>query len=116
MHKVTMLLAYGPDAPDGDTADGLELHACLTALGELDEQAYSVDPGGWHARRFRPDRPDRHVALVRLEDGWALRSPESDDAPVWPIEAKMFRPGEYATLRPPAQPELVFRIVSVEPE
>lgn len=116
MHKVTMLLAFAPDAPDGDTANGLELRVCLTAQGHLDEAAFAADPAGWRARRFRPGAPDRPVDLVRLEDRWALRSVESDDAPVWPFAASVFRPGEYVTLCPPAQPERVFRIVSVEPD
>lgn len=111
-----MLLAFGPNAPEGDTANGLELQVCLTPQGQLDEQAYAVDPHGWGGRRFRPDGPDRTVELVRLETGWALRSMESEDAPVWPMEAKVLRPGEYVTLCPPAQPEQIFLIVSVEAE
>jgi hypothetical protein len=114
MQKVTMLLAYGPGAPAGDTANGLDLHVWLTPQGQLDEQAFAADPRGWRARRFRPDGADRQVELVRLETGWALRSVESDDAPVWPLAARVFRPGEYVTLCPPAQPERIFRIVSVE--
>ena len=116
MQKVTMLLAYGPEAPEGNTAEGLELRVCLTPQGQLDEQAYGIDPNAWRGRRFRPHGPDRTVELVRLENGWALRRMETDDAPVWPIGAGMLRPGEYVTICPPAQPEQVFRIVSVESE
>lgn len=116
MHRVTMLLAWRPDAPEGDTADGLELRVCLTPQGQLDEQAFGADPSGWGARRFRADRPDRAVDLLRVDDRWALRSVESDDAPVWPLKAAVFRPGEYVTLCPPAEPERIYRIVGVEAE
>ena len=116
MQKVTMLLAYRPDAPQGDTADGLDLHVILTPQGQIDEQAFAADPSGWRARRFRPGRPDREVELMRVEDRWALRSVESDDAPVWPLKAGTCRPGEYVTLCPPAEPERIYRIVSVEAE
>ncbi len=114
MQTVTMLLAYRPDAPHGDISDGLELRVCLTPQGHLDEQAFATDPSGWGARRFRGDRPDRAVDVVRLEDRWGLRSVESDDAPVWPLAAAVFRPGEYVTLCPPAEPERIYRIVGVE--
>lgn len=116
MQKVTMLLAYGPNAPEGDIGNGLELRVCLTPQGQLDQQAFSIDPQGWRARRFRPDGPDRTVELVRLENGWAMRKMESDDAPVWPMRASVLRPGAYVTLCPPTQPEQVFRVVSVEAE
>jgi hypothetical protein len=116
MQKVTMLLAYRPDLPQGDTSDGLDLYVLLTPQGQLDEAAFAADPSGWRARRFRADRPDRSVELVRLEERWALRSVESDDAPVWPFAANVFRPGEYVTLCPPAEPERIYRIVNVEPE
>ena len=36
------------------------------------------------------------------------------DDPVWTLEARICRPGDYLTIRRPDGEELVFRIVAVE--
>ena len=43
-----------------------------------------------------------------------MLSERGDNDPVWDLEGKVFRPGEYVTLRRPDHGELIFRIVNVE--
>ena len=104
-----MLLAFGPDRPEGDLSDRLELSARLTAQGRLDEGV-----AVW--RRMLPDARLVSGELVRTEAGWALRGKAGEDAPLWDFEAGVLRPGEYATLRPPGGEALVFRVVDVQPD
>jgi hypothetical protein len=114
--KVTMLLAYAPDRPEGDLAHRLELTVVLTPQGQLDDAAFAADPTPWPSRRILPDGAEHVGELVGLEGGWALRSALSEDAPLWALEGKVYRPGELVTLRRPDGQELVFRIVNVEAE
>ncbi|MBV8095355.1 MAG: hypothetical protein JO110_19425 [Acetobacteraceae bacterium] len=112
---MTSLLAQGPGSPSGNTDIGLELNVKLTAQSHLDTHAYEADPRPWPVRRYWPDQPEWHGGLVALEEGWALCSKDSgDNAPLWALGARVFRPGEYITLRRPDGEELVFRIVNVE--
>ncbi len=115
MALIRALLAQGPGLPDGDTERGLELRVCLTPQGLIDLPAWEADPLPWPARRFWPDRPDWSGELIRVEEMWALRA-RSDDEPLWDFEARVLRPGDYVTLRRPDGEELVFRIVSVDPD
>ena len=38
------------------------------------------------------------------------------DVALWDLEGRVFRPGEYVTLRRPGGDELIFRIVDVQPD
>ncbi len=106
-----MLLAYGPDQPDGDLNDRIELSVPLTAQARLDESRTETP---WSSRRSLPDGRQHAGELVRAGDGWALRGMTAgDDAPLWDFEAAVLRPGEYVTLRRPGGEALVFRIVDV---
>ena len=116
MAKITMLLANGPGKPEGDIADRIDLRVPLTMQGQVDEQAYGADDEPWPFRRTLPDGRSIDGDVVRLESGWALRSARHEEAPLWALETKVVRPGEYAWLRAPDGQELVFRIVNVEPE
>ena len=111
MATVVMLLARGPGLPDGDLAYRLELIVPLTPQAALDEAAYGG--AAWPARRVLPDRRELTAELVREGAGWALRGPAGEDEPLWGFEGRVFRPGEYVTLRRPGGDELIFRIVDV---
>jgi hypothetical protein len=111
MFRIAMLLAQGPGRPNGDLADRLELTAALTPQGALDEAAFGDPP--WPTRRVLPDGRALVGELVRADAGWALRGPAGEDAPLWDFEGRVFRPGEYVTLRRPGGDELIFRIVDV---
>lgn len=119
MPKILSLLAAGPGFPTGSTDQGLELRLPLTMQGQIDPADYFADDEPWPARRFRPGRPDwrGEVALVDagdVEAGWCLRGEQGMDEPVWTLDARIFRPGDYITIRRPDGEEMVFRIVSVE--
>lgn len=112
---MTALLAQGPGFPEGDTEHGLVLTACLTPQGQVDTVAYEADPLPWIAKRFWPDREPWTGELIRVDEtGWALRPVSGEDEPLWDLEARIFRPGDYITLRRPDGEELIFRIVNVE--
>jgi hypothetical protein len=112
MFRVMALLASGPGFPEGDVAQGLALSVRLTGQGQ-------IDPSGAHdefnARRFWPDRDDWQGAMEWLETGWALRHHSSADEPLWELDVRTVRPGDYITLRRPEGGDAIFRIVSVEP-
>ncbi len=116
MPRVLMLLANGPDSPDGDTADRIALRVCLTAQGQIDEAAFHEDPLPWATQRTTPDGRVFMGELIRADGGWALRRSGSEDDPVWPFEPEIMRPGEYVTLRPPTGGELIYRIVGIDDE
>ena len=114
MARVVMLLASGPGEPAGNVDYRLELNAPLTPQAALDESAYSDGP--WSALRVLPDGSQRPAALVRIDEGWALQGPAGEDSALWDFEGRVFRPGEYVTVRRAGGEELVFRIVEVEPD
>ncbi|MBV8578169.1 MAG: hypothetical protein JOZ58_24455 [Acetobacteraceae bacterium] len=115
MARVMMLLAQGPGKPEGDIHEGIDMRACLNSQGQVDVAAYEADPLPWRVRRFWPGREDWFGHLIMLDDGqWGLLSESGDNAPVWNISGRTFRPGEYVTLRRPDHEELIFRIVNVE--
>ena len=114
MTKILSLLAQGAGHPAGDTAIGLELTACLTGNAQLDLAAFETRPEPWPVRRTWPDREEWHGELIRVDEGWAIRAARGDNEPVWDVNARTMRPGEYITLRRPDGEALTFRIVGVE--
>ncbi len=105
------LLASGPGFPEGDLGQGIALSVLLTGQGQIDP---SATPGQLQARRFWPDREDWQGTLEWLETGWALRNDRGPDEPLWELEVRIVRPGDYITLRRPEGGDAIFRIVSVE--
>jgi hypothetical protein len=110
-----MLLAFSPGRPVGDTADRIEMRVALTPNGELDEPAFLADPRPWPLAREIGGAPPHPGEVIRVDGGWALRR-AGDDDPVWLLDAKRFRPGEYVTLRGPAEGDLIFRVVGIDQE
>ncbi len=113
MHRVTLLLAFSPGQPAGDTADRIEMRVMLTPNGEIDERAFAADPQPWPMVRDIAGAPPSSGEVIRVDDGWALRR-AGDDDPVWLLDGKLFRPGEYVTLRAPSEGDLIFRVVGVD--
>lgn len=111
LYRVTAVLARGPGLPGGDTEARLVIDVPLDGSGALAEGATGT------VRRSWPDREEWLGELVPLDDGqWGLRgSGTGDDAPVWEMQARMMRPGEYLTLLRPNDAESAFRVVNVEP-
>ena len=52
--------------------------------------------------------------MVRIDEGWALQSTNSEDDPIWTFDGHVYRPGELVLLRRPDRQELLFRIVAAE--
>ncbi len=111
-----MLLARGPGKPDGDLDDRLVMQLCLTRHGQIDVEAYHAAAAPWLARRERTGRPARHLEIIRIDEGWALQSTNSEDDPIWTFDGRVYRPGELVCLHRPDREELLFRIVSAEAE
>ena len=115
MAHVTMVLVRGPDDPDGNLSDRLELDVKLTAQGLLDKTAWETGHAPWLTSRHRPDHPRRDGELVKLEEGWAIRNLEQDDDPLLAFSAAIIRPGELASVTRLDGGELLYRIVAVDP-
>jgi len=112
-YRVTAILARGPGLPAGDTSATLEMEVCLDANAAL-AAPKGCGPAGT-ARRTWPDREPWSGELVPLDGRWGLRGVgEGDDAPVWELQGRVMRPGEYVTLVRPTDEESVFRVVNVE--
>jgi hypothetical protein len=114
MALVTLVLAYATGKPQGDVSDRLTMKVALTPQGQLDEPSWYADPEPWPSLRVLPDGAHYPGEVVREDGGWALRSARTDDAPLWVMAGKVFRPGELLTLQRPDGKELVFRVVNVE--
>jgi hypothetical protein len=110
--RVTALLARGPSAPQGDTRCGLQFELFVDPSGRIEPA--EVEGKGWPVRRFWRNREDWNGILVEVGEGWALRSVRTEDEPLWNLEIRTIRPGEFLTLLSPTDGEFVFRIVNVE--
>ena len=115
MTRLTMVLAQGPGKPDGDLEDRLVMGLALTPQGQIDDEAYSSAPIPWLASRQRGGGEPRRLEVIRIEEGWALQSTNSEDDPIWAFDGHLFRPGELVRLRRPDGEEMLFRIVAAEP-
>ncbi len=114
MTKLTLLLARGPGKPDGDVHDRLVLDMALTPGGQIDADAYLAAETPWLAFRDQDGREARKLEVIRIDEGWALQSTNSEDDPIWTFDGNVFRPGEVVSLRRPDHQEFLFRIVSAE--
>ena len=54
--------------------------------------------------------------LVKIEDGWAMRSLGSEDEPLYSVNAQIVRPGEIVRVSRLDGDEMLYRIVAVEPD
>ena len=114
MTTVVMVLAQGPDDPDGNLDDRLTLDVRLTAQGYLDGATWKAGNMPWLTNRQRADRPRRDGELVKLQDGWAIRNLENVDDPLLAIKTGLMRPGEIVRVTKLNGRELVYRIVAVQ--
>jgi hypothetical protein len=114
--RIHLVLAYAPGLPEGNTADRLEFCLPISAAGQPDE----ADTGPHQALRRLPDGRERPMELLREGGAWALRrtsaTTDPEDAPLWTMEARVFRPGELVQLQRPNGETLTFRVVNVEAE
>ncbi len=115
MFTVTLVLAAAAGRPEGDISDRIVLRAALTQQETLDAGVHE-GAGSWAAQRTLPDGTVRPLDLVRAEDVWLLRSTRHEDEPLWRVESRTIRPGEYVTLTRPDGETLTYRVVGVERE
>ena len=112
---ITAVLVSGPNQPQGDPGQVLTLHVPLTSDAQLDAATIS-DAGErvtvelatsghilWSAR------------LTVFDDRWAVRFSGGEEGPLWQLDARVLRPGEYLTLYPENHGDQSYRIVNVEP-
>jgi hypothetical protein len=114
MTKITLVLARGPGKPEGDLADRLVLNVSLNSQGQIDPLAYEGAFEPWLASRDRDHGQTRDLEIVRLDEGWALQSTNSQDDPIWVFEGHVYRPGELVLLHRPDGNEMLYRIVAAE--
>ena len=114
MPKLTLTLVQGPGKLEGDLDDKLVLSPTLTPQGHMDVDAYHSATSPWLAWRLRPGVEPRALEIIRIDEGWALQSTNSEDDPIWTFDGSIFRPGELVRLRRPNGEDYLFRIVSVE--
>ncbi len=114
MTRLTLVLVQGPGKPDGDIEDRLVLTPLLTREGFLDVDAYHASAEPWLAWRMRRTAEPRALEILRIDEGWALQSTNSEDDPVWTFDGSVFRPGELVRLHRPNGDQYLFRIVSAE--
>lgn len=74
-----------------------------------------TDGTPWLTSRERAGHPVRSGELVKIEDGWALRSLASEDEPLYSVVAPIVRPGEIVRVSRLDGDEMLYRIVAVEP-
>lgn len=103
-------------APDPQTNRDrtLILHLPLTSDGQID--AASMAHIGEYARAEVTEAGAIAWSspVLPLEDGWALRPGPTEESPLWQIEARTLRPGDYLTLHPDRGPDQAYRVVNVE--
>jgi hypothetical protein len=116
MVHVMMVLAQGPGFPEGNLDDHMNLHVKLTAQGHLDASAWETSTTTWSTARERSGHPTRTGELVKIEEGWALRSVGAEDDPLYSFIAPIIRPGEIVQISRLDGDEMLYRIVAVEPD
>ncbi len=114
MMNVTLVLARGPGQPGGNLDDRMHLQVDLTPQGHLDAAAWETGTLPWRTSRDRPGHPTRTGELVKIEEGWALRELDSEDEPLYGINAQIVRPGEIVSVARLDGDEMLYRIVAVD--
>ena len=99
----------------GDTAQAIELLACLTRDGSLDDAARGVPAEYWRVRRLQQGQEVWTGHLFHTDRGWQLRRDGGEDEPLLAVATHRLRPGEHLVLHQPDGQELVFRVVNVAP-
>jgi hypothetical protein len=91
-------------------AQMVEMLAYLTPDGRMDLANQRIEQP---VRRLLDGRETWAGWLVSVEQGWALRSTNGEDTPLWFLKVDRLRPGEHVTIRSPDGDEQVFRVVNV---
>jgi hypothetical protein len=116
--EVTVVMAWSPGAPGGDSDHRIVFSVALDAQGQPDGAAWLADPAPWPARRDGPGQSALAGDVVHDEDGWSLRfyrdPAAAPDAPVHRLLHRGApRPGEMLTIRDPEGVETAWRVVGI---
>jgi hypothetical protein len=112
---VFAVLAAAPGLPEGDTDTVLHLVVPLTPQGLIDSARFDQVAAYCRAKFVQNRTVVWEGALLRGDRGWAIRPGGIEEAPIWPIETRTLRPGEYVSLRDPRRGESSFRVVNLDP-
>lgn len=112
--RVVAVLTGAPGRPQGNTSCVLELRVPLTADSQLDALAFQQLELYCDARLVEGEVPVWTSPVLLNEMGWSVRPEGTEESPLWRIDSRMIRPGEYLTLFPPDDREQSFRIVNVD--
>ena len=121
MPTVTLVLASGPQHPQGSPDHRFELELTLDRDGRPDPGAWAADPAPWAARRHRPGEPGQEGDVQYDPDiGWRIRFLDEEEAGAddAPLAALIYfdgrwRPGEIVTLAGRSGRDTAWRIVAV---
>jgi len=102
-----------PDAR-ADPDHSLILQLPLTVDGQIDADAMARAGEYACAEMTKAGAIVWSSPVLALDTGWALRPEPTEESPLWRMEARTLRPGDYLTLHPDRGPEQVYRIVNVE--
>ena len=111
MTRLTLVLAHGPEKPEGDIDDRIVLELRLNGQGQIDMLGFESASAPWLATR-QSNGSQQHLEVVRVDEAWALQSIDSLDDPITVFEGHVYRPGELVRLRRPDGKELLYRIVA----
>jgi len=110
--RIVAALSRAAHSPTGDTAQVIELLACLTPDGCLDEAA-RIPAEYWRIKWWQHGRVAWTGHLFYGGRGWLLRRDGAEDEPFLKLEATRLRPGEHLILHQPDGQVLGFRVVNV---
>ena len=115
---VRLELAREKGHPEGDPREGYELIAPLDDLGRFSPDEWRKTRKSCTLRRFRAGHDDMHGMLIHTgSGGWAFSYDplsDDDDEAVFRLDAHIFRPGEYVSVKEPAGPQHTFRVSKIQ--
>ncbi|MCW5731719.1 MAG: hypothetical protein KIT20_13250 [Alphaproteobacteria bacterium] len=113
---IRLELARTPEHPMGSSEYGYEFRAPLTPEGHIDADAFRDLRKECRVRRFWKGEPDRLGELHHTrhrEWAFSYEPGEEDDEPFFRLDAHVFRPGEYVTIREGDGTALTFKVTQV---
>jgi len=123
LRRITLNLARDHEFPEGSSEHGYEIVAPLDASGHLDAEAWRLQKGLCHVRRFWPGEEDRQGLLVHHAGGaggatWKISydMPETgEDESGYRLGSHRFVLGEYVSILDDDGHSHTFKIAEIRP-
>jgi len=117
LSHIRLELARTSDFPQGSAKHGYEFVAPLNAEGHVDADAWRHVKEKCGVRRFWGDEPVQRGLLHHLGHGWRFEygGHSEADEPFFKLDAHVFRPGQYVSIREHDGVLRPFRVVDVTP-